>query len=118
MRAALPDQGAFNRGPTTPAGFARPTIDPKEILVISLGIDPINGRAVVFDAVVQCGSDRFMQRCDLISIKVGSSGKGMELGPPERFIGIDITHTGNKRLIEQQRFDAAGFFCNQGSKVP
>ena len=53
MRATLPDQGALDWGPTTPAGLARSAIDPEEILVVALRINPINGRAVVLDAVVQ-----------------------------------------------------------------
>ena len=118
MRAALPDQSAFNRGTTPPAGLARSTIDPKEILIVALRINPINGRTVVFDAIVQRRSNCFMQRCNLTVVEVSGPAEGMEPGPPERFVRINITHPGNKRLIQQQRLESAGFFRNQWSKAP
>lgn len=118
MRAALPDQGAFNRGPTTPAGLARSAIDPKEILVVSLRINPINSRAVVLDAVVQRCSNCFVQRCNLAVIEVRCPEKRMESGAPERFVRIDIADPGNKRLIQQQRLEPTGFFGNERPKAP
>ena len=118
MRTALPDQGAFNRGPATLAGFARSTIDPKEILVVALRINPVNGRAVVLNTVVQRRSNCFMQHGDLAAIKLSSPAEGMEPSPPERFVRINIAHPGNKRLIQQQRLEPPGFFGNEWPKAP
>ena len=103
-------------GPTTPAGLARSAIDPKEILIVAFGIDPINGRAVVFNAFVQGCSDRFMQRRNVTVGEVSGSGEGMESGSPERFVRINIAHPGNKGLVQEQRFESAGLFAIDGRK--
>ena len=118
MRAALPDQGALDWGSTPPTGLARSTIDPKEILIVAFRINPINGRAVVLDTVVQRRSNCFMQRCNLTIVEVSGSAERVESGSPERFVRINITHPGNKRLIQQQRLESAGFFRNQWPKSP
>ena len=118
MRAALPDQDALDWGPTPPAGLARSAIDPKEILIVALRINPINGRAVVLDAVVQRRSNCFMQRRNLTVVEVSGPAEGVEPGSPERFVRINIAHPGNKRLIQQQRLESAGFFRNQRPKAP
>src|SRR3954452_18459390 len=31
----------------------------------------------------------------------------MKLCPPQRFVGVDIAHAGNKRLVHQERLEAA-----------
>ena len=53
MRTALTNQGVLNGGTTATTGLAGSPIDAEEILIIAFRINPINGRAVVLNALFE-----------------------------------------------------------------
>jgi hypothetical protein len=108
MRAALAYDDAPNGSAATAARLTRPPIRAKMILVIAFGIDPVNRRPFVPEAVRQRGADAAMQRRHFVRRECSRASQGMKPGSPQRFVGVNVADPSDKGLIEQQRLERTG----------
>jgi hypothetical protein len=90
-------------------GASVPAIDVKMVLrftarAIGLAI-PVDARAFVINTSLQGGPDGSVQARAFRLGEFGSPPQRVNPGPVQRFIGVNVAHAGNERLVQQQRFD-------------
>src|ERR1700734_3156870 len=64
-------------------------------------------RAFQLDCLVQYGLNFLIQPRDLVRFQICAEPRGVNARAPERFIRVDVAHTAERALIEQQSLDAA-----------
>jgi hypothetical protein len=71
---------------------------------LALGVKKIgDGRPAHHDGFLQNGTERTVQRFDLISRQVDPQTRRMNLGPPQTLVRINIPDAAQHALIEEQR---------------
>jgi hypothetical protein len=104
MCPALGHPKINNRGFTTPAGLALLAVDAEGSLHPAAGIDPIERCPVVMNGFTQHVHNGAMQGTDGRVAKSVSTLKGVQTRPKQGLVSINISKTGDERLIEQQGF--------------
>lgn len=114
--AALADENPLDPGLAAATRLVDLAVDPEVILIPALRVNPVNGRAAVFEAISEGGSNGPAQRGNLCVLQGVGPAQGMNPGPPQGFVGVDIADPGDKRLVEQEGLEAAGFLGQQASQ--
>lgn len=80
-------------------------IDPQLILKAPALINPINTGPIGLNAVAQGRPERLPQAVNFMVGQTIGSAQWMKAGSVQGFIGVDVAHTGQDRLIQEQRLE-------------
>ena len=105
MRSALANDDALDCGTANRAGFALAAINPEMVLEISATIDPVYAGAVAADAFLQYLPDCHPQDLGFFQCYRIRRRQWVEFGQVQSFISIDVTHTCQEGLVEQERLE-------------
>lgn len=64
-------------------------------------------RALEANRSIQCGLDRAQQAAGLLGRQSMRFGQRVNFGRMKRLVAVDVSHSGNDALIEEQRLDLA-----------
>jgi hypothetical protein len=68
--ASLSYDDPFDLGPTHRAGFARPTVDAKMVLVIPAAVNPVDTGSIAADSLFKCGADGRVERISSFAVNL------------------------------------------------
>jgi hypothetical protein len=54
------------------------------------------------EAVLERRTDRAMESAQLTPVEAGRLAKRIEARPPERLVGVDVPHSGERALVEER----------------
>src|SRR5262245_49814799 len=110
MRAAPTDPDFLNRLTASVARLAFTVINGEVILHLALravGFSiPVDACAFTLDARLKHFADGRMKPNHFVLTEAICMPEGMNPGKVQRFVSINVAHSGDALLVEQQRFDA------------
>ena len=97
---------AFARKPAATVGFHALAVTAGfAVHVAVVGLPFAEGGAAILNTDTEDVANGAVEGFALVGCEGAGAALGMNRGGPEGFVGIDVTDTGNERLIEQQRLD-------------
>src|SRR5207249_9730512 len=108
-RAAAADDGAHDGAPAARARLAGAVVHLEFTLHPTLAatrVDVVSARrAAETDALAEDEPQRLAQPRDLIGAERSGRAQRVDARAPQRFDGVDVPHSGDAALVEQQRLD-------------
>jgi hypothetical protein len=101
MRPTLTHNDALDFRPANRAGLTLPAVDPKMILKVAAAVNPVNAGAVSTDAFLKHLADGHPKARSFFLAHPVRACQRVETGQVQRFIGINVTQTGQEGLVEQ-----------------
>jgi len=118
MRAPLPNNHAHYGFPANRAGLPRALVNAEIILEIAAAVYPIDARPLALNAIQQHRPHAFPQPGSLGFIQAVCRLQWVQPCQVQRFIGVDVAHSSNEGLVQQQRFElAAGMLQALGQRL-
>ena len=105
MCASFCDNDALDFRPTDGAGLSIPPVDPEMILKIPTAVNPVDTGTIMADAILQHIPDRHTQDFGLVRRDRIRVRQRVEPGHMQGLVGIDVTQTGEERLVKQERLE-------------
>lgn len=115
-RAATQDY-ANNLSAAGEARLAGASVNPKMVLKFAPAIHSVEAGPFVHNPGAEGLTNGMVEPGQLLNSEAVDLAAGIDAGDDTALIGIDIADTGNELLVEQQRFQAATSFVEQGLKV-
>lgn len=107
MCAALPDENALHRCAAGITCFSGALVHLEIILETAAAIDPVNTGAVAADAFFQHLTHCLPQALAFRLAETVRAAQRMKFRQVQGFIGVDVTHSGQEMLVEQQGLQLA-----------
>jgi len=107
VRAALPDENAFDCGAANSAGFAGALVDLEIVLKAAAAIDPVDAGPVAANAFLQYVTHRQQEPFGIASGEAVGEAQRVQPCLMQGLVGVDVAHACQKMLVEQQGFDLA-----------
>ena len=109
MRAALPNHNALNQSSASPTEASLSAVDGESLLesaVAAVGSHVVvDARTTVGDRLPQCSSNRSKECVDFLVAQALRRPGGVDLRHVQRLVGINISHAGKRRLVQEQTLD-------------
>ena len=102
MGAALTYLDSSYRCAATWAGFISSAINAEMILKTAAAVDPIDAGAVAANSIFQNMADALPKPLGLFETERVRPDEGMQFGPVQGLIGVDVADPGNELLIQQE----------------
>ena len=101
MGASLTNNGLVDRLTTARTRVVGLLIDLEMVLEISSAVDPVDTGAVGFNPACQGESDGFQKPGGILFVEGFTGLQGVYAGSEKCFIGVDISQSSQKVLIQQ-----------------
>ena len=101
VRSSLRHGGFLDWLPAGWAGAAGLLVDLKMVLKVSSAVDPVDAGAVGFNPACQGGSNGFQKPGGILFVEGFTGLQGVYAGSEKCFIGVDISQSSQKVLIQQ-----------------
>ncbi len=77
----------------------------------------VDGAAASLNRLGQDIAQRPVKPAGVLRTEALRVAERMDTRPPQRFVGVDVTHAGNEILVEQQGFEPAAAPCEQPEQI-